>query len=174
VTDEIQVGLRRGARLGTRAAITFLAGAADDVQMANNALSARPRVVTVGDSSARRPTKKGKRFTGSARGARPTKGVRRRQLELDHVEIAVRRHGKGCRWLSTAEGGLRSVPKGMKRTCDQPVWVRVRGTSEWRLQLREALPKGRYTLISRAVTRNGVPEGKFGFKDRNKVRFRIR
>ena len=112
-------------------------------------------------------------FTGTAKAARRVKGVKRRTGKVVRVELAVRRTGKSCRWLAGTGGGLRVVPKGLAGTCDQPVWIPARGTEDWRLRLRGKLPKGRYTLLSRAVTRSGAVEGKFSFSDHNKVRFRI-
>jgi len=54
------------------------------------------------------------------------------------------------------------------------VWVKAKGTKAWRLQLKQRLPKGRYTLFSRAVLANGLPEGKFSTGDHNRVSFRVR
>jgi hypothetical protein len=52
--------------------------------------------------------------------------------------------------------------------------VKVSGTEQWKLRLPKRLPKGVYTLRSRAVLANGVAEGRFSKGDRNLVRFRIR
>ena len=174
VTDEVMVAVRRRmVRPGARAPISFAVSATGDVQAANNVQAHQPLVVRVGDSTARRPKNRNRLFTGTAKPARRVQGVKRRAGRVARVEIAIRRAGKRCNWLATAAGGLRLVPKGLGGTCDQPVWVRVDGTDDWRLRLRRALPKGRYTLFSRAVTRNGAVEGAFSFKDRNKIRFRI-
>lgn len=172
VTDEVDVAARKSARVGRRAAIAFIARARDDVQLINNLAGVRPRVVRAGDTTTRKPAG-GKRFRGKAKGG-SAKHVRKRTLKVARVEIAVRRRGKGCRWLSDAEGRMRTVVAGRKGACDQPVWVKVRGKRKWRLGLDRALPKGRYVLLSRAVLVNGVPEGAFGRKDRNMVRFRVR
>jgi hypothetical protein len=130
-------------------------------------------VVRPGDSNARRP-RRARLFTGTARAAR-TARVRQRLLRVSGVEIAVQRlDGKGCRWLSSADGDLRGVTPGRRGVCDAPVWIRAWGTTDWRLRLRRKLPKGRYMLFSRAVTRNGVAEGTFTFGDDNKLRFRVR
>jgi hypothetical protein len=175
VTDEFDVGLRRTARVGGRAGVVFTAIAKDDVRAGNNSITASPKVVRAGDTNAQRPDA-GKRFHGTAKRGGGA-GVRKRTLEVARVEIAVRKRGRGCHWLSDAGGRLRKVVTGAKGACDEPVWVktRTRGKhkSAWSLQLRRALPKGRYTLLSRAVLVNGVPEGAFSAKDHNKVNFSV-
>ena len=174
MTDEVQVAVRRRTvRPGGRAPITFAVATTGDVRLANNVQRASPVVVRVGDTNARRPTRRNRLFTGTAKAARRVKGVKRRTGKVVRVELAVRRTGKSCRWLAGTGGGLRVVPKGLAGTCDQPVWILARGTEDWRLRLRGKLPKGRYTLLSRAVTRSGAVEGAFSFGDHNKVRFRI-
>ena len=174
VTDEVMVAVRRRmVRPGARAAISFAVSATGDVQAANDVQAHRPLVVRVGDTSARRPERGSRLFTGTAKPARRVPGVKRSARRVARVEIAVRRAGKGCRWMATRAGGLRIVPRGLGGACDRPVWIRVDGTDDWRLRIRRALPAGRYTLISRAVTRNGAVEGAYSFKDRNKLRFRI-
>jgi hypothetical protein len=168
VTDELQVRVRRGARVGQRALIAFTASDAAELLPGDNVAARSPMVVRPGDTRARRPTG-ARRFSGTAENGR-ARGVRKRMLRLAYVEIAVRKAG-GCRWLSSSAGDLRKVARG---ECDDPVWVRVNGTSDWSLRLRRKLPDGRYTLFTRAVTRNGVSEGRFGFGDGNKLKFRVR
>jgi hypothetical protein len=173
VTDEMQVRLRRrGARVGSPALIAFTAHDAADLLPGDNSLARAPMIVRAGDTNARRP-KGGRRFSGRAKDGR-ARGVRKRMLRLARVEIAVLKAGKGCRWLSSRVGDLRRVRPGRGGACNEPVWVRANGTSDWRLRLRRKLPDGRYTLFTRAVTRNGVSEGNFGFGDGNKLRFRVR
>jgi hypothetical protein len=173
VTDELRVRLRRrGARPGQRALIAFTAQDAAELLPGDDVVAHGPMVVRPGDSRARRPTG-GRRFSGTAENGR-ARGVRKRMLRLDRVEIAVRKAGKGCLWLSSRAGDLRRVTPGRGGACDEPVWVRAKGNSDWSLRLRRKLPKGRYTLFTRAVTRNGVAEGDFGFRDGNMRRFRLR
>jgi hypothetical protein len=173
VTDELEVRLRRrGARVGSRALIAFAARDAAELLPGDNAVVRSPMIVRAGDTSARRP-RGGRRFRGTAKDGR-ARGVRKRMLRVARVEIAVRKAGKGCRWLSSAAGDLRRVTPGRGGACDEPVWVRANGTEDWRLRLRRKLPDGRYTLFTRAVTRNGVAEGDFTFGDGNKRRFRLR
>ena len=169
VTDELEVRLRRGARVGQPALIAFTASDAAELLPGDNVAARSPRVVRPGDSRARRPTG-ARRFSGTAENGR-ARGVRKRMLRIAHVEIAVRKAGNGCRWLSSSDGDLRKVARS---ECNDPVWVRVNGTSDWSLRLRRKLPDGRYTLFTRAVTRNGVSEAKFGFGDGNKLSFRVR
>jgi hypothetical protein len=171
VTDEMEVRVRRGTPVGRAATIAFTALDPAELLAVDNTLTSRPMVVRAGDSSARRPTGR-RRFSGTAKDGR-ARGVRKRSLKVARVEIAVRKAGKGCRWLSDSGGDLRKVTPGRRGACDEPVWVRATGTRDWRLKVRRALPKGRYTLFSRAVTANGVAEGRFGFKDGNKLRFRL-
>jgi hypothetical protein len=173
VTDELQVRLRRrGARVGSRALIAFTARDAAELLPGDNSVARQPMVVRPGDTRARRP-EGGRRFRGTAENGR-ARGVRKRMLRLAHVEIAVLKAGKGCRWLSSRAGDLRRVRAGRGGACDEKVWVRATGTGDWRLRLRRKLPDGRYTMFSRAVTRNGVAEGEFTFGDGNKRRFRLR
>jgi hypothetical protein len=54
------------------------------------------------------------------------------------------------------------------------VWVAAKGTKAWRLELRKKLPKGTYTVFSRAVLANGLPEGKFSAGDHNRLRLRVK
>jgi hypothetical protein len=91
-----------------------------------------------------------------------------------YVQVSVQRSGKECVFLGSARGELRTLDAGDGGTCDEPVWVKVSGTVQWKLRLRKALPKGVYTLRSRAVLANGVAEGRFSKGDRNLVRFRVR
>jgi hypothetical protein len=174
VTDEVWVAARRKrVQSGLRATVGFMAVTAEDLDPANNLAVATPMIVRTGDTNAFRP-ENGRSFSGSARPGRAP-GVKRRQLRIARVEIAIQAlGGDSCRWLSTAAGGLRIVPAGFAGACDAPVWVQVRGREDWRLRLAEKLPKGRYQLLSRAVLRNGVAEGAFSTKDRNRVKFTVR
>jgi hypothetical protein len=95
-------------------------------------------------------------------------------LRVRYVQISVQRSGKECRWLGSPRGELRTLDTGDGGKCDEPVWVTVSGTEQWKLRLRKALPKGVYTLRSRAVLANGVAEGRFSKGDKNLVRFRAR
>ena len=58
------------------------------------------------------------------------------------------RAAAGCRRRA---GNLRTVDD-----CGEPVWVEAEGTRRWELALAKALPRGRYTLRSRAILANGV------------------
>jgi hypothetical protein len=82
-------------------------------------------------------------LAGTARAAR---GVRR-------VEVTVQRKAGGrCRWM-TAKGTVAV----RKRTC-RTVWLPARGTTAWTLTLRRGLPKGAWTVRSRATDRTGARE----------------
>jgi hypothetical protein len=173
MTAEFDVGVVRGTKSGTRPLLAFTAQSADDVSTANNGAASTPLIVRPGDTNISRPGRGGRVFRGKAKpGA--AKGVRKKTLAVKRVEIAVLRTGKGCKWLSSTAGELRTVDAGVGGKCDEMVWVRARGTKSWRVSLRKKLPTGRYTIFSRAVLANGLPEGKFSSGDRNRVRFRVR
>jgi hypothetical protein len=172
VTDEFDVGVLRGTPTGLRAPLAFRAFDADDVSAPNNTATATPIVVRPGDTNARTPSR-GKIFRGSARPG-SAKNVRKRTLQVKRVEIAVLRSGDSCRWLSSVAGDLQTVDANAAGKCDEPVWVPARGTKTWRIALQRKLPKGRYTLMTRAVLVNGVSEGRFSASDHNLVRFRLR
>jgi hypothetical protein len=172
VEDAFDVGVLKGTKSGRSAALGFRAIDADDVNLANNALGANAMVVRPGDTTARKPVN-GRLFTGRAK-AGSAAGVSKRTLRVRRVQISVQKTGKRCEFLSSRTGDLRRVDEGPRGKCDALVWVTVKGTSKWRLRLKERLPKGAYTLRSRAVLANGVPEGRFTKGDKNLVRFRVR
>jgi hypothetical protein len=172
VEEAFSVGVARGTKSGRAAALSFGASDPADVNAANNGVLSAPMVVRPGDTTARKPTR-ARTFTGSAR-AGSGKGVPKRTLRVRYVQISVQRSGKECVFLGSPRGELRTLDKGDGGTCDEPVWVKVTGTVQWKLRLREALPKGLYTLRSRAVLANGVAEGRFTRGDKNLVRFRVR
>jgi hypothetical protein len=172
VEDAFNVGVARGTKSGRAAALSFSASDPDDVSAANDGATSAPMVVRPGDTTARRPTHVGT-FTGSARPG-SAKGVPKRTLRVRYVQISVQRSGKECVWLGSARGELRTLDAGDGGKCDEPVWLKVSGTEQWKLRLRKALPKGVYTLRSRAVLANGVAEGRFSKGDKNLVRFRAR
>ncbi|MDA0181621.1 hypothetical protein OJ997_15050 [Solirubrobacter phytolaccae] len=172
VEDEISVGVLRGLKTGTKAPLSFRVVDADDVAAANDLASSEPVVVKPGDTNARTPVR-GISFSGRA-----TKGTARfvsaRTLRVARVQIAVRRLGGECRWLSSARGDLRTVDESDAGKCDEPVWITVKGTERWSLRLAKRLPKGLYELRTRAVLRNGLAEGRFTRTDKNLIRFRVR
>jgi hypothetical protein len=172
VEDAFNVGVARGTKSGRAAALSFNASDADDVNAANNGATSAPMVVRPGDTTTRKPTKAGT-FTGSARPG-SAKGVSKRTLRVRSVQISVQRSGKECVFLGSARGELRTLDAGDGGKCDEPVWLKVSGTKQWKLPLRKRLPKGVYTLRSRAVLANGVAEGRFSTGDKNLVRFRVR
>jgi hypothetical protein len=67
-------------------------------------------------------------------------------LGIARVEVAVGRKGtKRCRWY-------RSSGSSVVRGCGSPLYVRARGTSDWKLRLRGLSP-GRYRVHVRTVQR---------------------
>ena len=173
ITDEIDVGIVKGTKSGTKPVLAFQAQSAEDVSMANNSVLSTPVIVRPGDTNIRKPSTAGRVFRGTST-AGAAKGVSKKTLAVKRVEIAIQQTGKDCVWLSSVAGDLRTKDAGAGGKCDEKVWVPVRGTKAWRIELRKKLPKGRYTLFSRAVLANGVPEGKFGAGDHNQVKFRVR
>ena len=145
----------------------------DDVRDDNNSAGSDPMIVRPGDTNARKPSAGGKLFRGSSRPG-SGRGVRKSQLKVLRVEIAVLRSGTGCRWLSSLRGDLQIVAAGPKKHCDAPVWIKASGKKSWKLRLAHKLPAGRYTLFSRAVLHNGVAEARFTRADHTKVTFRVR
>ena len=144
----------------------------EDVRDDNNSAGTAPRIVRPGDTNARKPSG-GRVFRGSSRPG-SGRGVKKSQLKVKSVEIAVLRSGTGCRWLSSLRGDLSVVDAGPKGRCDAPMWVKATGTKKWVVALRRKLPAGRYTLFSRAVLANGVAEARFTRADHTRISFRIR
>jgi len=172
VEDEISVSVLRGLKTGTKAPLSFRVVDGEDVVGANDNAVAEPLVVKPGDTNARTPLR-GISFSGRAsKGA--ARGVSARTLRVARVQLAVRRLGGECRWLSSARGDLRTVDESDAGKCDEPVWITVKGTERWSLRLGKRLPAGRYELRTRAVLRNGLAEGRFTRTDKNLIRFRVR
>jgi hypothetical protein len=172
VTDVFDVGVIRGTHSGRIVPLAFSAYDVEDVRGENNNAGTAPRIVRPGDTNARKPS--GARvFRGSSRPG-SGRGVRKSQLKVKSVEIAVRRIGSTCRWLSSVRGDLQVVDAGPKRRCDAPVWVKATGKKKWVVKLRRKLPAGRYTLFSRAVLANGVAEARFSRGDHTRIAFRVR
>ena len=169
-SEEIAAAPAGRRRVGSRARMAFRALADADVENGNDSVVLSPLIVGVGDTNARRPGPRARRLSGSARGGRGP--VKRARLRVIRVHVAVRRLGRGCRWLASSEGSLR---KGSGRRCNRPVWLRAEGTRRWSFALRSALPRGRYVLYSRAtISAGGFREASFSARDRNRIVFRSR
>jgi hypothetical protein len=89
---------------------------------------------------------------------------------LKRVEVAIRSLSgagkKACLWRR-ANGSWSKAKKKFK-ACEQPVWLRARGTTHWVLKLGRALPPGTYLVRARAINAGGV-KGKY-----RQVRFSVR
>jgi hypothetical protein len=148
------------------------------VQAANDGAGSAPTVVTGGDSNARRPAGGGRRYSGSASPGQGGRRGKRGRLAVERVDVAILRGGgKACRWVASTGGNLETVKAtkaGGRKACDAPVWIPAAGTRHWRMQLTGKLPKGSYTMMSRAVLAGDLGENAFSAKDRNKLRFRVR
>jgi hypothetical protein len=177
-SDEIVVAVKRTPRTGRSMPLRFRVVATGDVQPANDGAGFSPKVVRGADSNARRPTGGGRRLAGSSSPGQGTRKGRRGRLGVERVDVAILRSGgKSCRWVASAGGNLQTVPAtkaGRRKVCDAPVWVAATGTRHWRLKLMRKLPKGSYTLITRAVLADDLAENAFSAKDRNRIRFRVR
>jgi hypothetical protein len=162
----------RGVKSGTKPSLTFRVVDNDDVSAPNNTLAATPMVVRVGDSNAHAPVH-GVLFRGSASNG-SAKGVSKKTLKVRRVQLSVQKAGKACEWLSSLDGDLRTVDKSDAGKCDEPVWITATGTTHWSLRLKHHLPKGSYTLRTRAVLANGVAEARFSRGDHNLIKFKVR
>jgi hypothetical protein len=78
----------------------------------------------------------------------------------------------GCRWLTTVRVRFR---REAGRNCNEPSFIRARvKRGRWSIKLRRALPRGRYTVITQALSRDGVLETGVGRKLGNLSTFRVR
>lgn len=171
-TSVLAMAVRGGAKVGQPVAgIVTLSTSSGDIGPADNGYAVRGRLVAVGDSGIVRVGRRA--ILGRARNGRGSS--RPRSALLRRVEVAVQRVGGGpCRSLQRGRGGrLLLAPSGGRR-CGSPVWLRARGRGRWRLDLGRALPPGRYVVSSRAVTRNGFAETRFGARDGNRRTLRVR
>ena len=101
--------------------------------------------------------------------ARKPMAVEPEAFRLAKVEVAIRT-ATGCRRVTSAKGRLKaSRAKGCP-----PLWIKARGTARWRLELARNLPRGRYLVSARATNRAGIAGTAFSFKDRSRVRLRVR
>jgi hypothetical protein len=177
-SDEIEVAVTRTPRKGRPMPLRFRVVATGDVQAANDGAGSAPTVVTGGDSNARRPAGGGRRYTGTSTPGQGSRKGRRGRLAVERVDVAIlRTGGKACRWVASPGGSFETVKAtkaGRRKACDAPVWIPAAGTRHWRMQLTRKLPKGRYTMISRAVLAGDLAENAFSAKDRNRVQFRVR
>ncbi|MDA0181624.1 hypothetical protein OJ997_15065 [Solirubrobacter phytolaccae] len=171
VSDDVLVSAKSAAKIGKKATVRVTTSSSDDdVFATNDAIRLTARVVGVGDT--RVSSAGATRIAGSASRGKGTKADAK-GLSVTRVEVAVRKLGSGCRWLSgkNAKFTNRKLAKGA--TCTPSGWQAASGRSSWRLSMR-ALPKGSYEVYSRAVTANGFREGRFAKADGNRRSFRVR
>ena len=170
VTDEQRAGAPKGARVGARVNVVLRVRASGDVAAANDAATIRPTVVGVGDSDVRRAGAHG--FSGRARGGHGKLAAKR--LRVSRVQVALlRKGGKGCAWLASANGTFTRIKASPKGACDKRRWLNAQGTTRWRYRLRTALRSGRYVIYSRATIAAGFGEGAFSPRDGNQRSFRV-
>jgi hypothetical protein len=88
--------------------------------------------------------------------------------------VAILKRGKGCHWVASVAGRTKAVKAGRKHACDAPVWITATGRTTWSLTLQRRLAKGRYRLLTRAVSSDDLTETSYTAKGRNRVDFRVR
>ncbi|MEA2368868.1 MAG: hypothetical protein QOH38_1586, partial [Thermoleophilaceae bacterium] len=81
------------------------------------------------------------------------------------VAVARRKHHR-CRYLK------RNGRLGKRRSCARPRFVVARGRRTWRLRTRHRLPRGRYTVRTRAADRAGHRERRLRRVNFRRVRLR--
>jgi len=88
------------------------------------------------------------------------------------VEIAIATaQAGGCRWITSTRVTFR---RERSRRCRRPTWLTAVGTSPWRLAFRRPLPRGRYTLFTRAIGVTGTTETRFTVADGNRLTLVVR
>jgi glucose/arabinose dehydrogenase/PKD repeat protein len=103
----------------------------------------------------------------SRRPARRLAGTVSDQAGVSSLRIAVRR---GCRWWNARAGRL-----GRTAKCAKPRWMKAMlrpvepGTWAWSLRLGGRLPRGRYTLLARALDGHGNVSSSFAGRPRLRV-----
>lgn len=166
VSDDVNVSAQATAKVGKKATVRVSTASSDeDIASANDSIRLTARVVGVGDTRVR--SAGATRISGSASGGKGTKADRN-GIKLSRVEVAVRKLGSGCRWLSGKKFTNRK-----SSSCTPSGWQKASGTRAWSLRLA-TLPAGRYEVYTRAVTANGFKEGRFSTKDGNRRAFRVR
>jgi hypothetical protein len=77
-----------------------------------------------------------------------------------------------CRQMSSKGTFLAFKPKNKR--CSPTHWIPVTGTTTWSFKLPKRLPKGSYTLYSRATDDADLTETSFSARDHNRVSFTVR
>lgn len=109
--------------------------------------------------------REGKRFDRRRPPSRIAGSAAADEQGVAFVEFALARvAGRRCAWY-TGRG------IGRSGSCQEPVWIRARGTERWNARLRIA-GRGRYRLITRAHETGGKVEAVFN--RRNSRTFRVR
>lgn len=166
VSDDVNVSAKATAKVGKKATVRVTAASSDDdIASGNDAIRLTARVVGVGDT--RIGSAGASRVSGSATAGKGVKADRN-GIRLSRVEVAIRKLGSGCRWMSGSKFTNRKTT-----SCTPAGWKRASGTRAWSLSLAK-LAKGRYEVYTRAVTANGFKEGRFSARDGNRRAFRVR
>jgi len=170
VGDAVRVHATKRVAPGVKLTMTIGVTTPGDANTADDAVTATPTVLGVGDSYAFVPRGRARLIHGVATpGHGPASA---RLLRVTRVSIAVRRLGHGCRWLSSTKPRFRLRKADAKGRCPRPVWLRAKGKSRWQLTTK-GLPAGRYVLLSRATIGAGFSEASFSPKDHNEITFRV-
>jgi hypothetical protein len=126
----------------------------------------------IADLGARISSKQLKYFNGTASAG---DGVQRVEIALVGARYgaraAARRKKPRCVQMNARHQMVQRKPRGRK--CSKLEWIKVDGTQNWSFELNRRLPKGSYTLYSRAVDHNGKAEQSFSAADGNKLSFNV-
>ena len=127
VSDEVDVGAPKGAKVGRKVTLRVTAGSREGDTNAADTVALKLRVVGVGDS---RVSRTGARsFSGTASSGRAGAKADRAGVRLRRVEVAVRALGKGCRWLSGKNATIRTHKLAKGATCRPQGWQSATGSS---------------------------------------------
>jgi CSLREA domain-containing protein len=93
--------------------------------------------------------------------------------DLSRVEVAIfqkvgSRRRPACRNINSKGNAVRGKVDS-KRRCRPTTFLRASGTEKWSFKLRKTLPKGTWTIATRATDRAGLRETTFSKSDRNQV-----
>jgi hypothetical protein len=123
-----------------------LPAAPDTTPPAPAGCSDKTRPTTHLVSSSKTARKKHK-LSGTARDAGCTTSA------VAQVSVSVaRKKGKKCQFMS------RTSRLGHAKSCKSPRWISAKGTKTWSLKLPKRMPKGSYTILTRAVDSAGNVE----------------
>jgi hypothetical protein len=167
------VAVTKAPKVGKAKALGFTVVATSDVNPVNDRVGAAPKAIRAAHARASTPRAQGRRYSGRGFAGSGRK-IAKQYLKVRRVEVAILKLGKGCHWVASVAGRTKAVKAGRRHACDAPVWLTATGTAKWSLTLERALAKGRYRLLTRAVSSDELTEDTFSKKGRNRIDFRVR